>query len=78
LQLGLGVLFALMLAMSAWLGRTLLVWGHHVRGIESALRRPGAEAMPVVTRTGEPQLCGSPYSDDLNRRICRSRRRAGR
>jgi signal transduction histidine kinase len=56
LQLGLGVLFALMLAMSAWLGGTLLVWGRHVRGIESALSGAGAEGMPVVTRTGEWEL----------------------
>jgi hypothetical protein len=56
LQLGLGVLFALMLAMSAWLGRTLLVWGRHVRGIEGALRGAGADRMPVVPRTGEREL----------------------
>ena len=56
LQLGLGVLLALMLAMSVWLGRTLLVWGRHVRGIETALRGAGAQGMPVVTRTGEREL----------------------
>ena len=56
LQLGLGVLLALMMAMSAWLGRTLLVWGRHVRGIEAALRRTGSERMPVVARTGEREL----------------------
>ena len=56
LQLGLGVLFALMLAMSAWLGRTLLVWGRHVRGIQGALSGAVAEAMPVVAPTGEREL----------------------
>ena len=56
LQLGLGVLLALMLAMSAWLGRTLLVWGRHVRGIEDALRTAGGERMLVVGKTGEREL----------------------
>jgi len=46
LQLGLGVLLALMVLMSAWLGRTLLVWGRHVRGIEGvAEARQEAERM---------------------------------
>jgi signal transduction histidine kinase len=77
LQLGLGVLFALMLAMSAWLGRTLLVWGRHVRSIESALRKPGAEGMPVVTRTGEREL--DQIIDALNeagRRLAEARQEA--
>jgi signal transduction histidine kinase len=56
LQFGLGVLLALMLGMSAWLGRTLVVWGRHVRGIECALRTTGNERMPVVARTGEREL----------------------
>ncbi len=47
LQLGLGVLLALMVLMSAWLGRTLLVWGRHVRGIEGALHRPARPACPL-------------------------------
>jgi signal transduction histidine kinase len=56
LQLGLGVLLALMLLMSAWLGRMLLVWGRHVRGIEGALRAAGAGGIPAVPRTGEREL----------------------
>jgi signal transduction histidine kinase len=63
LRLGLGVLFTLMLAMSAWLGRTLMVWGRHVRSIETALgangqaRSNGAQfGMPMVPRTGEREL----------------------
>ena len=56
LQLGLGVLLGLMVVMSAWLGRALLVWRRHVRGIEGALRGTGAERMPVVARTGEREL----------------------
>lgn len=56
LQLGLGVLLALMVLMSAWLGRTLLVWGRHVRRIEAALRSAGPGGMPAVGRTGEREL----------------------
>ncbi len=56
LQLGLGILLALMTLMSGWLGRTLLVWGRHVRGIEAALAQAGQDGMPAVRRTGEREL----------------------
>ncbi len=56
LQLGLGVLLGLMVLMSAWLGRTVLVWGRHVRGIEAALGGTGTAGMPAVGRTGEREL----------------------
>jgi len=56
LQLGLGVLLALMVLMSGWLGRTLLVWSRHVRGIEAALAQAGQDGMPAVRRTGEREL----------------------
>jgi signal transduction histidine kinase len=56
LQLGLGVLLGLMLLMSIWLGRTLLVWARHVRGIEAALGGAGPAGMPAVTLTGEREL----------------------
>ncbi|MBV9653982.1 MAG: HAMP domain-containing histidine kinase [Acetobacteraceae bacterium] len=56
LQLGLGLLFGLMALMSAWLGRTLLVWGRHVRSIETALAAAGPDGMPTVRRTGEREL----------------------
>jgi signal transduction histidine kinase len=56
LQLGLGVLLGLMILMSAWLGRVLLVWGRHVRGIEVALASAGQAGMPAVPRTGEREL----------------------
>jgi signal transduction histidine kinase len=56
LQAGLGVLLLLMLAMSAWLGWTLLVWRRHVRGIERALAEAGPDGLPRVARTREREL----------------------
>lgn len=56
LLLGFGVLFALMVMMSAWLGRTMIVWGRHVRGIEAALAQAGQGGMPSVPRTREREL----------------------
>lgn len=56
LRLGLGVLFALMVAMTAWLGRMLFVWTRHLRGIEAALGDAGASGMPSIPRTGEREL----------------------
>ncbi len=56
LQLGLGVLLALMVLMAAWLGRALLVWGRHVRGIQGALQKAGSGGIPTVRRTGEREL----------------------
>jgi len=79
LQLGLGVLLALMVLMSAWLGRTLLVWGRHVRGIEGALHTAGAMGMPTVGRTGEREL--DQIIDALNQaglRVAEARQEAER
>ena len=59
LQLGFGVLLALMVLMSAWLGRTLFVWGRHVRGIEVRTGSAGPGGMPAVPRTGERNSTGS-------------------
>jgi signal transduction histidine kinase len=56
LQLGLGVLLGLMVLMSVWLGRMLVVWGRHVRGIEAALASADQAGMPSVPRTGEREL----------------------
>ena len=56
LELGLGVLLALMVVMSVWLGRTMVVWGRHVRGIEGALAQAGDGGIPAVARTGEREL----------------------
>jgi signal transduction histidine kinase len=75
LQLGLGVLLALMVLMSAWLGRMLLVWGRHVRSIEGALAQAGPDGLPAVPRTGEREL--DRIIDALNdagRRLDRARR----
>lgn len=79
LQLGLGVLLALMVLMSAWLGRTLLVWGRHVRGIEGALHAAGPTGMPTVARTGEREL--DQIIDALNEsglRVAEARQEADR
>ena len=56
LQFGFGILLALMVLMSAWLGRTLFVWGRHVRNIEIALGNAGPGGMQSVPRTGEREL----------------------
>jgi signal transduction histidine kinase len=92
LQLGLGVLLGLMLLMSAWLGRTVLVWGRHIRGIETALGGDGTGGMPAVRRTGERELdriidalnvAGSRLgearrnSDEMAVRVARAERLAG-
>ena len=77
LQLGLALLFGLMLLMSAWLGRTLLVWARHVRAIEAALAGGGPEEMPPVRQTGEREL--DRIIDALNeagRRLAASRRQS--
>lgn len=79
LELGLGVLFALMVLMSAWLGRTLLVWGRHVRGIEDALHLADAIGLPTVKRTGEREL--DKIIDALNQaglRVAEARQEADR
>jgi len=79
LQLGLGVLLAMIVLMSAWLGRTLLVWGRHVRGIEGALRKAGAVGMPTLGRTGEREL--DQIIDALNEaglRVAEARQEADR
>jgi signal transduction histidine kinase len=55
LRLGLAVLLGLMLAMALWLGRTLLVWARHVRGIEAALAGAGPD-IPAVPPSGEREL----------------------
>jgi hypothetical protein len=46
LRLGLGLLLSLVLGMSAWLTRVLVVWTRHVRTIETALARDNPETIP--------------------------------
>jgi signal transduction histidine kinase len=56
LRLGLGLLLGLVLGISGWLTRVLLVWTRHVRAIETTLGRDDRETMPTVERTGEREL----------------------
>jgi hypothetical protein len=56
LGLGLGILLALMLGMSALLTRLTLVWSRHVRGIESTLAHEDGETIPTLERSGEREL----------------------
>lgn len=56
LQLGLGVLMALMIVMSTWLGWMVLSWNRHLSSIETALAGAGAAGMPALGRTGEKEL----------------------
>ncbi len=56
LQAGLGVLLALMLAMTALLTWLQLSWARHVRGIETALARHEAGQLPRLAPTGEREL----------------------
>ncbi|MFL5252117.1 MAG: sensor histidine kinase [Rhodopila sp.] len=75
LQLRLGMLLALMVLMSVWLGRMLLAWGRHVHGIEEALADAGPDGLPTMPRTGEREL--DRIIDALNdagRRLDRARR----
>ncbi|MBV9250444.1 MAG: sensor histidine kinase, partial [Acetobacteraceae bacterium] len=56
LRLGLGVLLGFMVLITAWLGRALIIWARHIRGIEAALATAGAEGMPALSPTGEREL----------------------
>ncbi len=56
LRLGLGVLLALVLGMSAWLAWLLLSWSRQVGRVEAALAGHAADTPPAVARTGEPDL----------------------
>lgn len=55
LQLGLPALLVLLVLTALLLGRTLVVWGRHVRGIEAALG--GVDSgLPLLARPGEREL----------------------
>jgi len=56
LRLGLGLLLTLVVGMSAWLTRVLVVWTRHIRAIETALGRQDPTRMPAIERTGEREL----------------------
>ncbi|MDB5365652.1 MAG: integral rane sensor signal transduction histidine kinase [Rhodospirillales bacterium] len=56
LQLGLGVLFALMMGITALLTRMLVVWARQLRSIERTLRQADASGLPEIRATGEREL----------------------
>ena len=74
---GLGLLFALMLGMSAWLAWMLRSWSRQVGAIEAGLAREADDAPPVLARTGERDL--DRIVEALNqagRRLVQSRQRS--
>lgn len=92
LQLGLGVLMALMTVMSVWLGWVVLSWSRHLNGIEAALAGTGPAGIPSLGRTGERELdrivdalndAGTRLAkarheaDDMTARVARAERMAG-
>lgn len=56
LQLGVGVLFGLMVGMSAWLTLLMRSWSRSIGRIESALAQHSAETLPRIAPTGEREL----------------------
>jgi len=76
LRAGLGLLFALMLGMSAWLAWMLRAWSRQVGAVEAGLARQ-ADAPPMLARTGERDL--DRIVDALNQagqRLTQARRRS--
>ena len=77
LRVGLGLLFALMVAMSAWLAWMLRAWSRQVGAVEAGLAGQAADAPAVLARTGERDL--DRIVDALNQggeRLLQARRRS--
>ncbi len=77
LRSGLGLLFALMLGMSAWLAWMLRAWSRQVGTVEAGLARQADDAPPVLRFTGEHDL--DRIVDALNQagqRLVQARRRS--
>jgi len=74
---GLGLLFALMLGMSAWLAWLLRAWSRRVGAVEAGLARHTDDTPPMLPRTGERDL--DRIVDALNQagqRLIEARRRS--
>jgi len=74
---GLGLLFALMLGMSAWLAWLLRAWSRRVGAVEAGLARHTDDTPPMLPRTGERDL--DRIVDALNQagqRLVEARRRS--
>lgn len=77
LRAGLGLLFVLMAAMSAWLAWLLRGWSRQVGAVEAGLARYADDAPPALPRTGERDL--DRIVDALNQagqRLIEARRRS--
>lgn len=56
MRLGLGLLFALVLVIAGWVTRLTMLWGRHLRAIETALAAHDIEDLPALATTGEREL----------------------
>jgi Na+/H+ antiporter NhaD/arsenite permease-like protein len=63
LRLGLGVLLAFMLLMSAWLGRVLIVWARYMSGVEAAPAGAGVGAPPAPAEEREADRAALAHSE---------------
>jgi signal transduction histidine kinase len=77
LRLGLGVLLALMLGMTAWLTVLAVSWSRRVGRIETTLLQNTAETLPWIQPTGERELDRIVGAlNDAGRRLKEARRRS--
>lgn len=77
LMLGLGVLFAAVLAAAALLTRLTMTWSRHVGRIETALQGHDIAELPTLPATGERELDRIVMAlNDAGRRLAETRHRA--
>ncbi len=56
LRIGIGVLFALVAGIAAWLAWLISAWNRQVRAVASAIVRADTPGLPELEQTGEPTL----------------------
>ncbi len=77
LLMGLGVLFAAVLAAAALLTQLTMTWSRHVALIETALKAHDIAELPTLSPTGERELDRIVMAlNDAGRRLAETRRRA--